>query len=700
MLSRFLRVATCVVGLSLLLAAVVVADQPRPARDFDIVVYGGTSGGVAAAVQARRLGKTAVLIEPTQHIGGLSSGGLGATDIGNKAAIGGVSREFYERIKRHYDQADAWKWQERETYRGSRGSDRLGEMAMWTFEPHVAEKVFREMLQEAKVEVVEGERLDLDGGVAKRDGRIVSIRMEDGSVYRGKIFIDATYEGDLMAEAGVSYTVGREANSKYDETLNGVQVRNATKHQFIKPVDPYLVPGDKSSGLLPGIDPSGPGVDGQGDHRVQAYNLRICATDVPENRVPWPKPKDYDAGRYELLLRNLEAGDHRLMWNPVLMPNRKTDSNNNNAVSTDYIGQNYAYPDGDYKTRERIYQDHLSYHQGLFWTLANHERVPPKIRDYFNRWGLANDEFQDNGHWPHQMYVREARRMISGYVMTQHDCQGRRRVDDSVGLAAYTMDSHNVQRYVNEQGHVRNEGDVQVGGFPPYPIAYRSITPNAEECENLLVPVCLSSSHIAFGSIRMEPVFMVLGQSAATAGAMAIDGEKAVQEIAYDALREKLLEDGQVLEWTGRGGHKYIDPRKLPGVVIDDNDATTQGEWLGSVSIPGFIGPRYLHDKNEGQGKKSVRFPVVVSKTGMYEVRLAYTANPNRATNAAVEIRHADGESEVLVNQRKTPPLDERFISLGKFPFQKGEPAAVIVSNRDANGHVIADAVQVIPMSK
>jgi hypothetical protein len=399
------------------------------------------------------------------------------------------------------------------------------------------------------VSVIFGERLDLESAVMKRGTRITAIVTESGRTFAGKLFIDATYEGDLMAAAGVSYTVGREGNATYSETLNGVQTASAVHHQFVKPVDPYVAPGDPSSGLLPGIDPAGPDAEGSGDHRVQAYCFRLCTTDVPDNRRPWPKPDDYDPLRYELLLRNFEAGDERVPWHPVMMPNRKTDTNNNHAVSTDYVGMNYAYPDGDYATRARIVRAHESYTRGLMWTLANSPRVPPVVRAHFQTWGLTRDEFTDNDNWPHQLYIREARRMVADYVMTQHDCQGRRVAEDPVGLAAYTMDSHNVQRYVDADGHVRNEGDVQVGGFPPYPISFRAILPRRSECTNLLVPVCLSASHIAFGSIRMEPVFMVLGESAATAAVHALQEGVDVQAVDYVRLAEHLRRDGQILGW-------------------------------------------------------------------------------------------------------------------------------------------------------
>jgi hypothetical protein len=662
-------------------------------ESFDIVIYSATPGGVTAAIQARRMGKTCVLIEPGKHVGGMTSGGLGATDIGNKGAIGGLAREFYRRIKSHYDQPQAWKYETAEAYRSTR--QRPGEDTMWTFEPHVAERVFRTMLTEAGVRVVFGQRLDLARGVQKEGTRIAAIRMEGGQVYRGAMFIDASYEGDLLALAGVSYHVGREANATYGETLNGVQTRNATKHQFTHRVDPFVTAGDPSSGLLLGVHGGEPGEEGAGDQRVQAYCFRLCATDVPANRRPWPKPADYDERRYELLLRNFEAGDHRIPWNPILMPNRKTDSNNNYAISTDNIGMNYEYPNGDYATREKIIREHESYQQGLMWTLANHPRVPEKVRRHFQTWGLAKDEFTDHGNWPHQLYIREARRMIGQLVMTQHHCQGRQVAPHSVGLAAYTMDSHNVQRYVRD-GAAINEGDVQVGGFPPYPIGYGAIVPQESQCTNLLVPVCLSASHIAYGSIRMEPVFMVLGQSAATAAVQAMEQQTSVQKICPAQLRERLLADRQVLEWAGPPPAAGVDPAKLKGIVVDDSQAELTGTWLASSAIAGFVGRGYLHDNNEGQGKKTAKYTPEIPQAGVYEVRLWYTANPNRATRVRVHVHAADGEKTIEVNQRHKAETGEGSVSLGTARFAPGRQGYVLISNARADGHVIADAVQFV----
>ncbi len=528
------------------------ASRPRTSaeREVDIVVYGGTAGGVAAAVQAARMGKTVVLIEPTRRLGGLTTGGLGQTDIGNKQAIGGIAREFYQRVRRHYDKAESWRYETWEKYRGGGQNRNAGsEDSMWTFEPSVALSILNDLVREHKVPVIYGERLDRQRGViASAAGKIAAIRMKSGRVFRGRMFIDTTYEGDLMALAGVSYTVGREANAQYGETLNGVQTAQARFHQFQPGVDPYVRRGDPASGLLPGIDPDGPGAEGSGDHRVQAYCFRLCLTDQPENRLPIKKPAGYRESDYELLFRNFESGETGVPWIHSLMPNRKTDINNRLGFSTDFIGQNYKYPEASDGKRAQIVALHKHYQQGLMWTLANHPRVPEAIRRQLAPWGLCRDEFVETGGWQEQLYIREARRMIGETVMTQHHCQRREVASNPVGMAAYGMDSHNTQRHLDANGKVRNEGDVEVGVKQPYPISYGAILPRAAECQNLLVPVCVSASHIAYGSIRMEPVFMVLGQSAATAAAQAIDEQVAVQRISYERLRERLLADRQVLE--------------------------------------------------------------------------------------------------------------------------------------------------------
>ena len=559
----------------------------------DVVIYGGTSAGIAAAVQVSRMGHSVILIEPGCHIGGLTTGGLGFTDSGDKQVIGGIAREFYRRIHKHYEAPEAWSF-EKAT---ANGRFRANDDAMWTFEPKVAEALFHEMLTEANVTLVMTEQLNRAVGVKLQGSLIESITMESGRTFRGAQFIDGTYEGDLMAAAGVRYSVGREANSLHNETLNGNQVKaNTHNHRFVKNVDPYVKPGDPSSGLLVGIEADGPGVDGTGDDRVQAYCFRMCMSNVPENRVPFPKPDNYQESRYELLFRNFEAGDLRLPLSPDMMPNGKTDTNNNCAFSTDYLGGNYKYPDASHAARAAIIRDHEDYQKGLMWSLANHPRVPESIRREMSKWGLPKDEFVDNGNWPHQLYIREARRMVSDYVVSELDCRRVRVAEDSVGLGSYNMDSHNVRRFVTAEGFVQNEGDIQVSPGGPYLISYRSIIPSKDQVSNLAVPAALSATHIAFGSIRMEPVFMILGQSAATAAVLAMESKVALQSLPYAKLRERMLKDGQVLDLPPTAKKKVVTSKaSLPGVVLDDTDAELTGVWTHSASTGGYVGNDYIH---------------------------------------------------------------------------------------------------------
>jgi hypothetical protein len=526
--------------------------------DSDVCVFGGTSAGIAAAVQVSRMGKSVVLVEAGPYLGGLTTGGLGATDIGNKAAIGGIAREFYQAVAKHYAKDTSWVFEKKDEYISKRNAGRnvvadlsSPDAGWWTFEPHVAEQIFATMLKEAKIPVYLNQRLNL---VRKDKARIGEIVTEESEVFRAKMFIDATYEGDLLNKADVSFVVGREANREYGETLNGIRPQTP-KHQFLVPVDPYLTAGDTNSGLLPFIQKGELGKAGDGDNKVQAYNFRLCFTTNAANRLPIEPPENYDPARYELLARYVEAlvaaGKKPTLsdfWHPVWMPNQKTDINNNGAFSTDYIGANHSFPEADYGARERAIGDHENYTRGLLTFLATSPRVPENIRNEMKRWGPAKDEFTTTRGWPRQVYIREARRMVSDYVMTESHCRGAVEADDAVGLAAYNMDSHNCQRIVRN-GVVENEGDVQVSPMAPYPISYRAIVPKRSEVENLLVPVCLSASHIAYGSIRMEPVFMILGQSAATAAVLAIDGKIRVQKVDYAKLKKQLLSDKQVLVW-------------------------------------------------------------------------------------------------------------------------------------------------------
>lgn len=657
--------------LILCLAVISAGVSAQSVREVDICVYGGSSAGVIAAYTAKKLNKTVLLIEPGKRLGGLTSGGLGYTDIGNKYAITGISRDFYRRIGTHY-----------------------GKFEQWIFEPGVAERTFQEYIREAGVEVLYQHRL---AGAQKTGGRITEIQLESStggaakhSVIRAKMFIDCTYEGDLMAKAGVSYTVGREANAQYNETYNGVQLRN--KHQFPDGVDPYKVPGKPESGLLWGISAEPMAEQGAGDKKVQAYNFRICLSNQPDNMIPITQPEGYDAARYELLLRVVEKtrpGNLNGILKFDLMPNHKTDINNNGAFSTDMIGMNYNYPEADYATREKITKEHELYNKGLLYFIGHDPRMPQHLRDAMLKWGYPKDEYQDFGNWSPQMYVREARRMVGAYVMTQANCEGKEVVKDGVGMAAYTMDSHNCQRIV-QNGMVKNEGDVQIGGFGPYPISYRSIIPKAEDCENLLVPVCLSATHIAYGSIRMEPVFMVLAQSSATAAVAAIDHKTSVQKVDIAKLQREL---------TARP----LASNRTAEILVDNDDAThvvKKGDWKQEKR--GAYGPSFFQAEKGGQ-QGSVRFTPDVLRAGTYKV---YTYVPKvPGLSSSTQITVFDGKKEQKVpytaaSVRVEGQTSGEWVELGSYAFGKGNKAYVEISNAGADGAIVADAVLFIPVEK
>ncbi len=661
-----------------LLAAILTTTLCAETIEADVVIYGGTAGGVAAGCTAARFGKKAVIAEYGSHVGGLTSGGLGWTDIGNKAAIGGFSLDFYKRLGKHYGKAEAW-----------------------TFEPSVAERELRGLLSEAKVAVKFNQRL---ASVKKSGARITEIVMEDGTVYRGKQFIDTTYEGDLMAKAGVAFMTGREANERFEETLNGVREQTHS-HQFLVPVDPYVKPGDAASGLLPFVMDEPLGKDGAGDKSLQAYNFRLCFTKKAENKKPIEPPAGYDAKRYELLGRYfvaLAAAEKKVTLRNFLkidmVTPEKTDINNNGGFSTDYIGGNHGYLEADYATREKLWKEHEDYIRGFLTFLATDARVPEDIRRDMGEWGVCRDEFQDTGGWPHAMYVREGRRMLSDYVMTERVCRQLEKLDDAVGLGAYNMDSHNCRRIARD-GKAHNEGDVQTG-VKPYPISYRSIVPKQSECENLFVPICLSSTHIAFGSIRMEPVFMILGQSAATAASMAIDEGIPVQKIAYAKLREQLLQDGQVLEWKATAAgqsrdHDDVKPAvQLVGIVLDDAQAEKTGAWVdGNLGGSQRVGAGYIHDQNKSKGAMTVKWTASVEEAGRYEVVLHWPPNANRATNVPVSIQAGAAPAKIVkVNEKQAGGS----FSLGNYALPKGGRILITLSNADTDGFVVADGVQLL----
>ena len=543
-------------SLFLIVAAVMPGCRQQTAEEVfssDVVIYGGTSAAVTAAVQVHRMGLSVIVVSPDTHLGGISSSGLGFTDTGNKEVIGGLAREFYQLIYNHYEKPASWNWQKRSEY-GNKGQGNPAidgdKRTMWIFEPHVAEESFETMISSNNIPVHRDEWLDRETGVEMKNGKIISIRTLSGHTYKAKVFIDVTYEGDLMASAGVSYTVGREDNSLYGETWNGVQAGVYHHgHYFKDKIDPYKIPGDPSSGLLPRISAETPGENGSGDHKVQAYCFRLCLTQHPENRVPLTKPEGYDSTQYELLVRVAETRWNEFFAKYDAIPNHKTDVNNHGPFSYDNIGMNWDYPEASYERRKEIIDEHIRYQKGLLYFTATDKRLPQWVRDTMNTWGFSRDEFADNGYWPYNIYVREARRMIGKYVMTENDVLCKREVPEPAGMGSYTMDSHNVQRYVTAEGYVQNEGDIGVSAPRPYQISLRSLFPLEEQCSNLLVPVCVSCSHIAFGSIRMEPVFMILGQSAATVASLAVKSGRSIHDLTYEEVRKQLLADGQILEY-------------------------------------------------------------------------------------------------------------------------------------------------------
>jgi hypothetical protein len=672
--------------ISLLLAVFVLALPWRTtAKDPDLLVYGGTPGGIACAIATARQGCTVKLIETTRHLGGMTTGGLSHTDVGPKPEIiGGIAREFFTRADAHY--ADA---------------NRTAGHDFWYHEPHVAEAIFVAMLREAGVEVVFGTRVH---AVEKQGARIASVTTEDGLRHAARMFVDASYEGDLMSRAGVSYIVGREGADTYGEPLAGfhpapfrfreAEYMSDPKSAYTHGTPAKISARDKDGGLLPGISAAPWPAPGTGDRLSQSYNFRVILTDRPENRVPFPKPAHYDPLRYEIMARIIDAFPgvrfEKLVFIGAL-PNGKFDANASGLVQgTDHVGGNADYPDGDYATRDRIWQDHVDYVQGFFWFLANDPRVPAALREQAAAYGLAKDEFTDNANWPYALYIREARRMVGPHVMTQRDCTKQITKPDSIGMGAFILDSHAVQRFVDPGGFVIDEGNFDVP-VRPYQIPYRSVTPKKEQCENLMVPVCLSASHVTYGSIRMEPQFMILGQSCGVAASMALAKHIAVQDVPIPELRAKLLAEKQVLELASLANLTLAE--SLPGIVVDDEDATYTGDWTASSYGDPIDGTSH-NDANAGKGKKTAHFEAMLPRTGTYEVRLAYSAAPNRAAKVPVTVEHAKGKDTVSVNEQTPPPLDKHFVSLGRFEFTATTPAVVTVSSEGTTGFVSVDAVQ------
>jgi hypothetical protein len=632
----------------------------------DVLVYGGTSGGVVAAVQAARMGKTVALVCDKNHLGGMTSSGLGWTDIGHVGTdyIQGLSREFYTRVGQNY---------------GVSGMKT-------TFEPHVAEAVFNDLVRDAGVLVYTNQYLV---SAVKQGPRLLAARMNTGTLFRAKEFIDCSYTGDLMAASGVTYTVGRESQQQYGESLAGIRPPDTS---FGSKVNPYVVSNNPASGLLPLVQSNSLGARGAADGLVQTYNFRMCFTQVSSNRLALTAPTNYDAARYELLARYLQANSSltlsSLMTLGTPVPNSKMDINNNGPISTDFVGDSSAYSEASPEQRRRIWQEHKDYQQGFFYFLATDPRVPSAIQSAMLTWGPCKDEFSDNGGWPWELYVRESRRMVSDYVMTQSNAFSLLEVSDSVGLGAYFTDSHYCQRVVNNDVVV-NEGTARGDVSSPYPISYRALAPRANECVNLLVPWSLSASHIAFCSLRMEPVFMILGQAAATAACQALDDGAGVQDISVSKLQTQLVADSQNIGSTlaATGGS---------AVVVDNGDNTgvaISGTWLSSSSSTGYYGTGYLHDGNTNKGLSSVQFTPDLPQSGSYQVLARWTANANRSTQVPIEVVHPRGTNTVWVDQTAQ---GGQWVPLLTTNFNAGTNGCVRIRNAGTTGYVIADAVEFV----
>lgn len=653
----------------------------------DVVIYGGTPAGIMAAVAASREGASVVILEPSRWLGGMVAGGLSSSDLGNPDCIGGLALEFFDRCGQHYP-----------------GQPK------WYCEPHVYQQVFAEMLAEAGVETYVGRAVK---SVQMDHGVINLLETDDGRFWEGSEFIDASYEGDLMEKVGVANLWGRESRDQYHEELAGFRLEQPREFPpevmtqgcpCVGDNGPHYVHGAPTrisalfpgGGLIPGVVESHAAA-GSADKLTQSYNFRLCATHSPENLVPWPKPARYDAKRYELLLRLIQAYPgikFTRLFHLGILRGEKFDLNAQGLFSTDYVGGNINWYKPDPGTRYAIFRDHVDYTQGLFWFLAHDERVPAELRHETATWGLCQDEFTDNDHWSYALYVREARRMIGAYVMTQRDVQRDIFKPDSIGMGSFIIDSHIVQRVVSDDGIVLDEGAFDAP-TRPYQIPYRSLTPKREECENLLVPVCLSASHVAYDSIRMEPVYMEMGHAAGVAAAMALHANKPVQAIDVPALQAKLKTQKQVLELASLKA--MILPEKLPGIVQDDDDAKLTGVWTTS-GYGNPVGGSSRHDANGGKGHKSARYELPIPTAGRYEVRVSYSPAANRATNVPITITHAEGTARATLNQRQPPPLENGFASLGAFSFAPAHPAVVEISNAGTDGYVVIDCVQLLPV--
>ncbi|WP_395740393.1 FAD-dependent oxidoreductase [Prosthecobacter sp.] len=660
------------------------------ATEADVIVYGATPGGFCAAIAAAREGASVILLEPTAHVGGVNTGGLCFSDSNQtvRTTVLGLFEEWHSRVEKDYQMRSVAL-----PYHVSEKDHKP-----WTYEPHVAAKITQQMLDEAGVKVLTKRVLQT---VAKQGTQITQVTTSDGD-FAAKVFIDGTYEGDLMAAAGVSWTIGREGRQEFGEPLAG--------KQYSKPKLP--ISGLDASGKpLPLITTTDAGPDEAGDKNVMVYSFRLCVTKDPANRVPFPQPANYDPARFEVLRRYFaqEKRPH-LLWDLYPLPGNKFDANNGigKQFSMGLVGACNGWSEANERARAQIWEAHKQYTLEMHHFLSTDPAVPEDLRKQMAELGLCRDEFADYGHWSPQLYVREGRRMIGEYIVSQKDIMDQPKKDDPIIVSSFPIDSHDCQR-VGTQDMVTDEGTIMpvrmVGrrhGYP-YHIPYRAITPKAAECDNLLVPVALSCTHVGISSIRVEPTWMILGQSAGIAAALSAKQNIAVQKLPYPALRERLLAQKQVLDLPvlpdlppEPKGVTNVDPQSLPGIVLDDTQAELKGPWGTSSSFKPHVGTGYRHDDKRGDGQSIAIFRCKAPKTGRYTLRMAYSPHATRATKVPVTIECAGRKTEVTVDQTQPLAAGEAFRTIGTVQLDGDVETTLTVSNTGTDGFVILDALQLI----
>jgi hypothetical protein len=663
----------------------------RAATQVDVVVYGATPGGFCAAIAAAREGVSVVLLEPTGHVGGVNTGGLCFSDSNQtvRSTVMGLFDEWHSRVEKDYQQrgvALPYKVSEKDH-------------TPWTYEPHVAAKITQQMLDEAGVKVLTRHVLK---SVAK-DGTRIAKLMTSGGEFEAKVFIDGTYEGDLMAAAGVSWTIGREGRKDFGESLAGKQYPKAKI-----PIS-GLGADDKP---LPLITTTDAGSEDAGDKNVMVYSFRLCVTRDEANRVPFPKPAHYDPARFEVVRRYFAQEKRPVVpWDLYPLPGNKFDANNGigKQFSMGLVGACNGWSEADEAGRAAIWEAHKQYTLEFYHFLTTDAAVPENIRVQMSALGLCRDEFADYGHWSPQLYVREGRRMIGEFVLSQKDIMDDPKKEDAIVVSSFPIDSHDCQRMGTSE-FVVDEGTImpvrmagRKNGYA-YHVPYRAITPKAAECANLLVPVALSCTHVGLSSIRVEPTWMILGQSAGIAAALSAKQNLAVQKLPYPALRERLLAQKQVLDLPVFAkpipepkGAMSIDPKTLPGIVLDDAQAELKGPWSRSANFKPHIGTGYLHDDKRGDGECVAVFRVQVRQTGRYDLRMAYSAHETRATKVPLTIQTSGKPVELLVDQTQPLPAGEAFRSIGKVELQKDRETTITLRNAGTDGFVILDALQLVP---